>query len=448
MTNSLDRVCEAVVRLVASVLSGSVAIIFLLAPEICAAASSRGDAERPNIIIILVDDLGWADLPSYGNRFHETPRLDRFAAEGMRFTSAYAAPACSPARAALMTGQSAARAGIYDWIPGHWRPFEALRAPVNRTQHLPRDLATIGEVLRARGYATAMFGKWHLGHAPEEHPLRRGFDEANVGTGYYNVCFDPPREDSSEKIMSDRLTDFALDFIERQSGAGKPFFLFLSHWDVHVPFDAEPALIDKYLKKPRVIGYPCHAAYAAMIEQLDRSTGRLLEQLDALGLEKETLVVFTSDNGGQISNEAYHSTVQHGQPGGRMKLMLDESRSHAIHAGDAREYIATSNAPLRGEKGTLYEGGIRVPLLARWCGKIPAGSTSDALAILEDWFPTLLEVAGGGSGKFTKQAIDGVSLIPVLMEAAAPHPERALFCTIPSTTTAHQPLQSAVVLGS
>jgi len=386
-------------------------------------------AQKPNLILILADDLGWADLPVYGNRFHETPRLDHFAAEGMRFTSAYAAAVCSPTRAALMSGQSTARVGIHDWITGHWRPYEALRVPSNRTQHLPRDLTTMAEVLRERGYATAMFGKWHLGHAPEDHPLRRGFDEANVGQGFRNVRFNPPREDSADKIMAERLTDFGLDFIQRQHAAGKPFFLFLSHWDVHVLFDAETEPIEKYKAKPRVPGHPGHAAYAAMIEQLDRSTGRLLDRLEDLGLAESTLVVFTSDNGGQISNEAYHGSAEHGRPGGRMKLMVPEKQD--LHAEEARAYIATSNAPLRGEKGTLHEGGIRVPLLVRWPGKVPAGSTSDALAISEDWFPTFLELAGGDPASFATQPLDGRSLVPVLTQKGEPDPDHTLFWHYP-----------------
>ncbi len=403
--------------------------LIILSAFLCALCGVSRAADKPNLILILVDDLGWADLPSYGNRFHETPRLDRFVAEGMRFTSAYAAAVCSPSRAALMSGQSTARVGLHDWITGHWRPYEALRVPSNRNQHLPRELTTMAEVLRERGYATAMFGKWHLGHAPEDHPLRRGFDEANVGQGFRNIRFNPPREDSSDKIMADRLTDFGIEFIERQKAAGKPFFLFLSHWDVHVLFDAEPELIKKYQAKPRFPGHPGHAGYAAMIEQLDRSTGRLLDRLENLGLAENTLIVFTSDNGGQISNEAYFGSAEHGPPGGRMKLMVPEKQD--LHAGEARTYIATSNAPLRGEKGTLHEGGIRVPLLVRWPGKIPAGSISDALTISEDWFPTFLELAGSDPASFAKQPLDGRSLVPVLTQKAAPDPERAIFWHYP-----------------
>ncbi len=394
---------------------------------------SAAEPPKPNIILVMADDLGWADLPDYGNRFNEAPHLTRLAEQGMRFTDAYAAnPVCSPTRASLMTGQSSARVGIHDWISGHWRPYETLRVPVNRSQHLPLDLTTVAGALQAQGYATAMFGKWHLGHGPDHHPTKHGFDEANVGQGFFNVRFQPPREDSADKIMADRLTDFGIDFIERQEEAGKPFFLFLSHWDVHVLFDADRELIDKYLAKPRVPGHPCHAVYAAMIEHLDRSVGRLMARLTELGLDESTLVVFTSDNGGQISNEAYFGSAEHGQPAARMNLMMPDKQD--VHAGDARAYIATSNAPLRGEKGTVFEGGIRVPFLVRWPGHVPAASTSDALVSSEDLFPTFLELAGVPRAELSEtagQPLDGRSFVLVLTEAAAPDPQRTLFWHYP-----------------
>lgn len=394
---------------------------------------SAAEAPKPNIILIMADDLGWADLRVYGNPFNEAPHLTRLAEEGVRFTDAYAAnPVCSPTRASLMSGQSSARVGIHDWITGHWRPYEKLRVPTNRTQHLPHDLTTLAEALQKQGYATAMYGKWHLGHGPDHHPTQHGFDEANVGQGFYKVRFDPPREDSAEKIMADRLTDFGIDFIERQKESGEPFFLFLSHWDVHVLFDADRSLIDKYLAKPRVPGHPGNALYAAMIEQLDRSVGRLMQRLGELGLDDSTLVVFASDNGGQISNEAYFGSREHGRPGARMNLMVPDKQD--IHAGEARAYIATSNAPLRGEKGTIHEGGIRVPLIARWPGQIPAATTSRALTSSEDFYPTFLELAGVPRDQLAStagQPLDGASLVPVLLEKAAPDPQRTLFWHYP-----------------
>jgi uncharacterized sulfatase len=392
-------------------------------------ASASGAEQRPNLVLILADDLGWADLPAYGNRFHEAPHLTRLAEEGMRFTDAYSAnPVCSPTRASLMTGQSSARVGIHDWITGHWRPYEALRVPTNRTQHLPHELTTIAEALQKQGYATAMFGKWHLGHGPAHHPTKHGFDEAYVGQGYFNVRFDPPREASAEKVMAERLTDFGLDFIQRQQQAGKPFFLFLAHWDVHVQLDSDRDTIAKYQRKSHVPGHPGNAVYAASIEQLDGSIGRLLKRLHELGLEESTLVVFTSDNGGQISNEAYFGSAEHGRPGTRMNLMVPDKQD--IHAGDARAYIATSNAPLRGEKGTVFEGGIRVPFIVRWPGRVPAATTSAALVSSGDLFPTFIELAGVPREKLATtagQPLDGASLLPVLLEKAAPDPQRTLF---------------------
>jgi arylsulfatase A len=383
-------------------------------------AADAPNAPRPNIIFILADDLGWADLPVYGNRFNEAPNLTRLAARGMRFTDAYAAaPVCSPTRASIMSGQYPARVGIIDFIPGHWRPFEKVTVPSNRTQYLPTNIVTIAEALKTAGYATALFGKWHLGNQQEHHPSKQGFDEANVGQGYYNVRFDPAREDSKEKIMAERLADFGMDFIERNKA--KPFFLFLSHWDVHVQFDAEQARIDKFLKKPAVAGYPCHAVYAAMIEQLDHSVGRVLDKLDALGLRDNTLVVFFSDNGGQISNDRYPGVTE-----AKMPLLLPARQD--IYRGNPLAYIATANAPLRGEKGMLYEGGIREPLIVSWPGRIKPGSVCKTPVTSVDFYPTFLELAGAAIPE--GQTLDGKSILPEVLTGAA-DPERAIYWHYP-----------------
>ena len=407
-----------------AILAAALSTLIFALPSSAAAAVGPN---RPNIVVILADDLGWADLPVYGNRFNEAPNLTRLAEEGMRFTDAYAAGAvCSPTRASLMSGQYPARVGIIDFIPGHWRPYEKVLPPKNRTQHLPAEVVTVAETLKTAGYATAMFGKWHLGHRKEHHPLNQGFDEANVGQGFFNVRFDPPRQDSADKIMAERLADFGIDFIERQQQAGKPFFLFLSHWDVHVRFDAEQPRIDKYLQKPKVAGYPCHAVYAAMIEQLDHSVGRVVQRIDELGLREKTLVVFFSDNGGQIVNDAYPGTEMHGTPGGRMGLLMPSKRS--IYEGSPLAYIATSNAPLRGEKGTLYEGGIREPLIVRWPGTVRAGSVCSTPVTSVDFYPTFLELAG--VSKPAGHVLDGQSLMPALRDEPTDS-ERALFWHYP-----------------
>lgn len=376
--------------------------------------------EKPNIIFILADDLGWADLPAYGNRFNETPSIDRLAAEGMRFTNAYAAcPVCSPTRASIMSGQYPARVGIIDFIPGHWRPYEKVTVPKNHTQYLPQEIITIGEAMKDMGYATGYFGKWHLGNDPEHHPLNRGFDEANVGQGYYNTKFDPPREQSSEKIISERLTRFSIDFIEKNKD--KPFFLFLAHWDVHCLLDADRGLIDKYLSKEKVEGYPSNVIYAAMIEHIDNSTGSIMQKLESLGLDKTTVIFFFSDNGGVTTENKYPGVEDNLMP------MVVPSKSD-IYKNSPLRYVVTSNAPLRGEKGSVYEGGIREPLIVRWPGKIKGGSVSNALVSSIDFFPTMLEL---GQGKFPeKQILDGKSIMPELTGNDIQN-ERAIFWHYP-----------------
>lgn len=370
-------------------------------------------AQNPNIIFILADDLGWADLPVYGNKFNEAPNLEQLAKDGMTFRNAYAAcPVCSPTRASLLSGQYPARVGVIDFIPGHWRPFEEVVVPTNRTQHLPEDIFTIGEAVREAGYKTGYFGKWHLGNGPEFHPINRGFGEANVGQGYYNVKFDPPREQSSEKILAERLTDFGIDFIEKNKR--EPFFLFLSHYDVHVQLDADLKTIEKYLQKESRDYYPGNAVYAAMIENLDNSVGKIVEKLKESGLTENTIIIFYSDNGGLIGRYD------------QIPLLAPDKLS--IYKDSPLQYIASSNAPLRGEKGTIYEGGIREPLIIKWPGKIIPGSLSDAIVTSVDFYPTILDFAGGG--KPEDQILDGKSIRPELLENEY-DPERAIFWHYP-----------------
>ncbi len=255
---------------------------------------------KPNIVFILADDMGWADLPVYGNRFNEAPRLSKMAEEGIRFTNAYAAcPVCSPTRASIQSGQYPARVGVTDFIPGHWRPFEEVIVPKNRTQYLPTNITSLGEALKGSGYKTGYFGKWHLGFLDEHHPSKSGYDEAYEysGGGYFNPKFKPEYiVDNPNQPLSDILTDMSLNFLEENKDTS--FFLFLAHYDVHVQLDADSTLIEKYLKKEKVAGYPCNAVYASMVESVDKSVGRVLDKLDELGLSENTIVVFFSDNGG------------------------------------------------------------------------------------------------------------------------------------------------------
>ena len=328
--------------------------------------------KKPNIIFILIDDMGWTDVVCYGSKFHETPNIDRLARQGMRFTDAYAAcPVCSPTRASILAGQYPARVGITDFIPGHQRPWEKLKVPQNRLQ-LPLESITVAEALKEHGYATACIGKWHLGGEPY-FPEHQGFDTV-VQKG---------RNQNDKQVTS--FTDSAIDFIG--ANRDKPFFLYLSHHSVHIPLEAPQELIDKYENKPKPPTGVNNPIYAAMVEHLDGSIGRLVKKLDELNLADHTIVVFFSDNGGLY--QAYG-----GYRGNRA--------------------IVTTNAPLRDEKGTLYEGGIREPLIVRWPGVVKAGATCSALVSSVDFYPTFLDIAGAVGDP--NHPLDGESILPLLKQ--------------------------------
>jgi arylsulfatase A len=339
---------------------------------------------KPNIVFILADDLGWSDLPCYGNAFNEAPALDQLAREGMRFTNAYAAcPVCSPTRASIQSGMYPAHLGIIDFIPGHWRPYESLRVPENRTQFLPGEITTLGESMKMAGYKTGYFGKWHLGNETEHLPGSQGYDEWRIHQRgiYYNLnsregLFPRDTAISDTQRISEVLTDYSVDFIEQNQD--RPFFLFLAHFDVHVQLDADLDLIEKYLNKEKVENYPCNAIYSAMVEHIDKSVGRVISTLDRLDLSEKTLVVFFSDNGGLVRRFD------------NVPLIRDE-KLH-IYKGTDLAYIASSNTPLRSEKGTVFEGGIREPLIIKWPEKIKAGSLSSSLISSVDFYPTFLEL--------------------------------------------------------
>lgn len=394
-----------------------IAVCFLAFLTTACKPDARLQSSRPNIVFILADDMGWADLPVYGNSFNEAPHLTKMASEGMRFTDAYAAcPVCSPTRASIMSGQYPARVGVIDFIPGHWRPFEEVTVPSNRTQYLPEEIITIGESMQEAGYATGYFGKWHLGQEERHQPWNQGFETVNVyrGGGFFAYAdkMSSPMEEIPGRVLSEALTDLSLDFIE--SNKEKPFFLYLSHYDVHVQLDADSALIQKYLNKEKVDDYPGNAVYAAMVEHVDNSVGRILDRLDQLGLSENTLVVFFSDNGGLVSRFD--------------KIPLLANSKQHIYQGDTLLYVASSNAPLRAEKGTVYEGGIREPFIARWPGKIEAGKLSHTLVSSVDFYPTFAELAGLPLPE--SQTFDGVSLLPALAGQGT-NPERAIFWHYP-----------------
>ena len=363
------------------------AIIFAWAVSLGAttlhAAAPR--TTTPNIIFILADDLGYTDVSCFGSKFYETPNIDRLAAQGVRFTSGYTCgPNCQPTRAALMSGQYGPRTGVYtvgnidrfDW------PSRPLR-PVDNVAQLPLDKITLPQSLKAAGYATGMFGKWHLGEDKEHHPRARGFDEAIVSMGvHFDFKTNPPTKYPQGQYLADFLTDRAEDFVRRHKDG--PFFLYLTHFAVHSPHQAKPAIIDRFKSKPPVDGHR-NPAYAAMIASVDESVGRMVALLDELKLAENTLVIFSSDNGGV---------------GGYRREGL-------THAGDI-----TDNAPLRGGKGMLYEGGVRVPYIFRWPGTIPQASTCDQPINSVDLYPTLLELAGGKPP--AGYPLDGTSYVKLL----------------------------------
>jgi len=355
--------------------------------------------ESPNIIFIMADDLGGRDLPTYGNRFNEAPNIDRLAQQGMLFNNAYAAPVCSATRASLQSGQYPARIGIFDFIPGHWRPYEEVIVPKHRTQHLPEQIFTLGDVMKRAGYQTGYFGKWHLNNGRNNLPSARGYDTSHMyaGGGFYSPRFIPPYKDGENQRLSTQLTKMSIEFI--RDNKDEPFFLFLSHYDVHVRLDADKELIDKYLNKKRDPDYTCNAVYAAMIEHVDDSIGDLMKTVDTMGLSDNTIFIFYSDNGG-VDNRFDNIPLVTGRG------------KNAYPAGHPLTFVATSNAPLRAGKGTLYEGGIRVPLIIRWPGKVPAGTTSEALVSSVDFYPTFLDLVQGQAPE--NQVLDGVSMLPAL----------------------------------
>lgn len=377
-------------------------------------------ARPPNIVFFLADDLGQRDLGAYGSTFYETPNLDRLAKEGAKFTDAYAAcPVCSPTRASILTGQWPQRTGITDYIgapmtPDAWkRNTKSLPAPY--ADRLALTAPTVAKALKAAGYATFFAGKWHLG--PEGYwPENQGFD-VNMGghdrggpyggKRYFSPYGNPRLTDGPDgEHLPDRLATEAVKFI--QAKRDEPFLVYFPFYSVHTPLMARPDLQKKYEEKRARLGLKAewareherdvrlvqeHAVYAGMIDAMDQAVGKVLAGLEAAGLKDNTIVIFTSDNGGLSTSEGW----------------------------------PTSNLPLRGGKGWIYEGGIREPLIIRWPGVTTAGSVITTPVSSPDFFPTFLEAAGAKPAR--GQVMDGRSLVGALKGAA--QPERALFWHYP-----------------
>src|SRR5436305_1545923 len=308
-----------------------------------ALARSAQPGRKLNFIVILIDDMGWTDLGTFGSKFYQTPNVDRLASQGMKFTNAYAAcPVCSPTRASIMTGKYPARLHLTDWIPGRkqW-PTAKLLTPEFEHQ-LPLPEITIAEALKAAGYTTGAIGKWHLG-GKGYLPQQQGFDLNIGGTekgsppSYFPPYQIPGLEPRfANDYLTDNLSSRAEQFIE--SNKDRPFFLYLAHFAVHLPLGAKPELAEKYKARIRPDVEQKHPVYGGMVEGADDSVGRIMKKLDDLNLSDRTVIFFLSDNGG---------------------LRFEGKQKEPI----------TSNLPLRAGKGHLYEGGVRIPWIVRWPGK-------------------------------------------------------------------------------
>lgn len=383
------------------------------------ASSSTGDAARKtNIVFILADDLGWTDTGAYGSTYYETPNIDRLAAQGMRFTNYHNCQNCAPTRAALMTGQYGARTGVYtvggiDRFDWRSRPLR----PVDNQNRLPLDKITIAQSLKAAGYATGMFGKWHLGDDAEHHPLARGFDEAIVSMGqHFDFETNPKTDYPKNEYLADFLADQATDFIRRHKEV--PFFLYLPHFGVHAPHQAKADWIEHFKPKAAVGGHH-DMTYAAMIASVDESVGRVMALLDELKIADNTVLIFSSDNGGVGGYD---------REGG---LICDnaEKRKSKLQGKDSEMNCITDNAPLRSGKGSLYEGGTRDPFIVRWPGVTKPSTTNGTPSIHVDLYPTLLDIAGAAPP--ANYTLDGESLVPLFRDAAAALKREAIYQHFP-----------------
>lgn len=358
----------------------------------CTAAS-----QKPNILFILTDDLGINDLACYGRTEHHTPNIDRLASQGIRFTTSYCAlPICSSSRAAILTGKNPAKLHLTTYLPGRRDcPAQKVLHPVIN-QQLPLEEMTLAEYLKKAGYATACIGKWHLG-GKGFGPLEQGFDFYHPGKAVTQ-----PSETEGGKGEYD-LTRAAIRFIE--TNLNKPFFVYLAHNTPHIPYSARQALVEKNKNALEPV-------YAALMETMDDTVGMLMKRLDELGLATNTIVIFTSDNGG-------------------------------LHVPELKHKVITQNSPYRAGKGYLYEGGLRVPLIVRWDGKIPQGKVIDTPVINTDFLPTLLELIG----EEIPSGIDGKSFAKALMSGRNEKSSRAFFFHFPHYTNQGGRPSGAVIDG-
>lgn len=357
---------------------------------------------RPNVLFVFLDDFGWRDCSFMGSDYYETPNLDALASQGMIFTHAYSAAAnCAPARASLLSGQYSPRHEIYNvGTTRRGNPKFGKLRHVPGTDTLKPNIKTWAHQIQQAGYRTGILGKWHL----SQDPIPFGFDFNVAGShsgspprGYFPPHPGAPglQDSPADEYLTDRLTNEAIAFIERNRDV--PWLLYLSHFAVHTPLQGRPDLVEKYQAKPKGKLHD-HAVMAAMIESVDRGIGRLVKTLETTGLRDQTVILFTSDNGGYGP--------------------------------------ATSMHPLRGYKGTYYEGGIREPFFVNWPGVVKPGTANDTPIINVDLYPTLCEITGASlpSG----QPLDGISLVPLFRGEANDAGDRALFWHFPAYLQSYQ----------
>lgn len=370
----------------------------LLVVLISSAAAAHA-ADRPNIVFIIADDLGYADLGVTGSDYYQTPNLDRFAKQSLTFSAGYANCAnCAPTRAALMSGMYAPRTGVYTvGSPERGKATDRVLVPTPNKTELDSEIVTIAEVLKSAGYITAHMGKWHLGDGPTG-PKGQGFDVNVAGNeaGHPKSYFSPYRnkdlpDGPKGEYLTERLANEAVAFIKQQKDGDKPFFLYLPLYTVHTPIQPVKQLADRAEAREKGKHHN-NPKYAGMVEGMDLFVGRVLDAIDDLGLAENTLVVFTSDNGG--------------------------------HGG------MTDQHPLRGSKGMFYEGGIRVPLFVRYPGKTQAGAVCDEPVVLLDFYPTFAELAGADLPK--DQPVDGASLVQLLKKPKASLDRDAIYFHFPA----------------
>lgn len=395
----------------------AILLVIMVLPAISA---EKPKTDKLNFVFVLIDDMGWTDLGCFGSKFYETPNIDRLCSEGMKFTNAYAAcSVCSPTRASIMTGKYPARIDLTNYIGGG---AKGKLLPAEYVHHMASEEITIAEAFKENGYVTFFAGKWHLGKEEQYLPEAQGFDinkggwragapsyryvnkeGKTVGTnktfrgGFFVPYNNPKLKDGPEgEYLTDRLTDESVKFLEQHKD--KPFLLYLSHYAVHNPQQAKKEYIEKYEKKLAAIPIPAglprkefeqehrnknrliqnQPIYAAMVQSVDDSVGRVLDKIKELGLDKNTAIFFMSDNGGLSTSE--------GTP--------------------------TSNLPLRAGKGWNYEGGIREPVIVKWPGVTKSGSVCDVPVISNDFYPTMLDMAG--LPLKPKQHVDGISFASLL----------------------------------